>query len=105
MDALVWLIGDIRRRLGQDISVIRHSDVMATACPGRLFPWQELQTRIQQPPPATQDRIYIVQPGDTLWSIASAHLGNGTRFSEIQKLNGLATDRATLGQRLILPIR
>ena len=107
MDALVWLIGDIRRRLGQDISVIRHSDVMATACPGRLFPWAELQARLTQPvPPAAQpnEALYTVRAGDTLWSIAAARLGNGTRATEIQRLNNLSTTVISAGQRLRLPV-
>ena len=40
-DALVWLIRHIRDLYG-NIPVLRHSDVSATACPGRHFPWAEL---------------------------------------------------------------
>ena len=98
MDALVWLIGDIRQRLGQDITVIRHSDVMATLCPGRLFPWAQLQARI-----STKEREYTVREGDTLWSIASAQMGNGTRWVEIQKLNDMAGTAVRVGQILRLP--
>jgi len=32
-------------------------------------------------------RQYRVAPGDTLWSIAARHLGNGARWAEIQRLN------------------
>ena len=109
--SLVTLIQDIRRRLGQHITVIRHSDVMATKCPGRLFPWADLQARLAQPvtqpaaQPAAQpnEALYTVRAGDTLWSIAAARLGNGSRAAEIQQLNNLTSTTLTIGQRLRLP--
>jgi len=96
MDALAWLIGDIRQRRGRDITVIRHSDVMATLCPGKLFPWAQLMERLQY-------REYVVQPGDTLWSIAAAQLGNGTRHLEIRELNRLTSNAISVGQKLKIP--
>ena len=55
------------------------------------------------PPSAHADRMYEVQPGDSLWKIASRELGNGTRYAEIQALNGLTGDRILPGQVLKLP--
>lgn len=46
MIALVDLIKDIRNRYG-DLAVIGHKDVMATACPGAMFPWAELRQRLE----------------------------------------------------------
>lgn len=46
MTALVELIKDIRRRYG-DLAVIGHKDVMATACPGAMFPWADLKARLE----------------------------------------------------------
>jgi len=42
-----------------------------------------------QPAPdtASPSRTYTVQPGDTLWRIATDHLGDGSRFTEIADLN------------------
>lgn len=40
--ALVWLIGDIRKR-HPGIPVIGHKEVQATQCPGLMFPWAELE--------------------------------------------------------------
>ncbi len=45
-----------RRRLAEVLArtpvlaVVGHSDVGATACPGRLFPWVELRRRLAAPP-------------------------------------------------------
>lgn len=46
MISLVWLIKDIRTRY-PNLPVIGHKDVMSTACPGRLFPWNELRSRLE----------------------------------------------------------
>ena len=42
MKSLVWLIRDLSERYGS-LGIIGHKDVMATACPGKLFPWDELK--------------------------------------------------------------
>jgi nucleoid-associated protein YgaU len=55
-----------------------------------------------------KDRWYVVRQGDSLWTIAAAQLGNGSRFSEISKLN---TDNLNnenilvIGMRLRMPAR
>lgn len=43
--------------------------------------------------------IYVVQPGDTLWRIASIA---GVSIDQIRSLNGLTSDLLSVGQRLIL---
>ncbi len=45
MDSLIGLIFDIWKRY-PNASVIGHRDVMATACPGALFPWSELYAKL-----------------------------------------------------------
>jgi LysM repeat protein len=54
---------------------------------------------------AGPERTYVVQPADTLWSIADEHYAGDPRAAiwKLQQRNGL--DGATLvpGQRLILP--
>jgi len=48
MDSLVWLLKDyLFPRYGVK-PVIGHKDVMATACPGRNFPWAELRERLEE---------------------------------------------------------
>jgi N-acetyl-anhydromuramyl-L-alanine amidase AmpD len=46
MNALVLLIDYLREIYGMRLNVIGHKDVMATACPGACFPWEELFGRL-----------------------------------------------------------
>lgn len=41
------------------------------------------------PQPVPDVRTYTVQPGDTLWGIAAAYYGDGTRYPEIAAANGI----------------
>ncbi|MCL2574118.1 MAG: stalk domain-containing protein [Defluviitaleaceae bacterium] len=51
------------------------------------------------------NRIYTVQAGDTLWSIATRTLGDGSRYPEILTANNLDINFTfSLGQQLIIPI-
>lgn len=49
MESLQWLIRNIRGRYGK-LPVQRHKDHQATACPGRLFPYQELLKGLEVEP-------------------------------------------------------
>jgi Tfp pilus assembly protein FimV len=58
-------------------------------------------------PPATAPTA-VVQPGDTLWSVAERHLPSRDPFAmieEIRRLNGLDGYTVHAGQRLTLPRR
>jgi LysM repeat protein len=53
-----------------------------------------------------QGRLYAVKEGDSLWSISSTLLGDGSRYKEISKLNsGILKheDRLAVGMRLRIP--
>jgi LysM repeat protein len=54
---------------------------------------------------AEPERAYVVEPGDTLWSIAAAKYGGDPRGGvwKIQKRNGLRNGVIRSGQRLVLP--
>ena len=54
-------------------------------------------------PSPADDGTYTVKPGDSLWSIAERLLGNGVRFAEILRLNGLNGYTIYPGQVLKLP--
>lgn len=45
------------------------------------------QGKRNKPPPRTEYSIYVVRPGDSLWSIAEAKLDDPYRWKEIWKLN------------------
>jgi len=45
-----------------------------------------------------------VSRGDTLWSLASRHYGNGQRWRDIAAANGINNERQLrVGQRLVIP--
>lgn len=48
-------------------------------------------------------REYTVVKGDSLWAIAAKLLGNGTRYTEIVKMNGLTSNVIYSGQKLKIP--
>jgi len=50
MTSLVWLIGDIKRRMG-DLKIEEHRGVAVTACPGKLFPFAALLTQLENTGP------------------------------------------------------
>lgn len=59
MDSLVWLLKDyLFPRYGVK-PVIGHKDVMATACPGRNFPWAELRERLEDDEMAVETKIKV----------------------------------------------
>lgn len=68
----VDLVRDIRTR-HPGISVIGHRDVMATACPGRNFPWVELKKRLEERIMAEQWKLDIIQRARKLGLITEDH--------------------------------
>lgn len=53
--------------------------------------------------PGSGAKTYTVKPGDSLWAIAAAQLGDGSRCNEIKTLNGLNSNTIYPGQTLKLP--
>lgn len=58
--------------------------------------------------PAQEDtsvpyKNYTVQKGDSLWKIAAKNLGEGNRYPEVMKLNGLTSTVIRVGQVLKIP--
>jgi LysM repeat protein len=54
---------------------------------------------------AGKAQLYVVQPGDTLWSIAAARYSGDTREGiwKLQRRNHLAGATITPGERIVLP--
>ena len=53
--------------------------------------------------PGSGVKTYTVKPGDSLWAIAAAQLGDGSRYNEIKVMNGLTNNTIHAGQTLKLP--
>ncbi len=54
----------------------------------------------------SDDQQYTIQKGDTLWAIATEHLGNGSRYTEIVDANLEVIKNADLifpGQKIRIP--
>ena len=51
------------------------------------------------------ERVYVVRPNDTLWSIATRHYAGDPREAiwKLQRRNGLEGALLRPGQRLVLP--
>ncbi|MFI4859357.1 MAG: LysM peptidoglycan-binding domain-containing protein [Phycisphaerales bacterium JB063] len=53
---------------------------------------------------ATPGGTYVIQKGDTLWSIASRVYGDGQKHVDIVRANpGLNPQRLAIGQEIVLP--
>jgi LysM repeat protein len=52
---------------------------------------------------AAEYSTYTVVSGDSLWRIAARLLGDGRKYPEIKKLNGLTSDIIHAGQKLKIP--
>ncbi len=54
---------------------------------------------------AGPERVYVVQRGDTVWSIATARYGGDPRAGvwKISQRNGIRGGAIVAGQRLVLP--
>ena len=74
-----------------------HTDSTST-----VYGWVDAST-ISAGSSSTVERVYTVQAGDSLWAIAQRELGNGSRWQEISKLNGLTSTTIRVGQKLKLP--
>lgn len=53
--------------------------------------------------PVVQNRTYVVKKGDSYWKIAAQQLGKGSRYPEIQKLNGNKALYA--GMKILIPLK
>lgn len=72
---------------------------------------KETQQIVKKSAPPRQNNVetpktYSMIKGDTLWKIAQKFLGNGSRYTEIQKLNGIKDsqlNKLPIGLKLKLP--
>ena len=52
---------------------------------------------------STSYTTYTVKKGDSLWNIAKKLLGSGSKYTKIQKANGLSSSLIKVGQKLKIP--
>lgn len=70
----------------------------------RLTPSPESQITQEATTSAIAGTTYIVQPGDTLWSVSEKAYGTGFRWTEIAEANNLTEGAALVtGQQIALP--
>lgn len=72
------------------------------------YDYEEVQAKVNELAKGnatTNYLVHTVSKGDTLWGIAEKYLGNGKRYGEIMKLNKMATDFITVGQKLNIPAK
>jgi LysM repeat protein len=65
-----------------------------------------LASTSQAASPAPAPAVVVVQPGDTLWSLAARHLPSRDPYGmieEIRRLNDLSDHTLHPGQKLVLP--
>ena len=67
------------------------------------FVFDDEGTAIYPEKSAAEYGTYTVVSGDSLWRIAARLLGDGRRYPEIKKLNGLTSDVIHAGQKLKIP--
>lgn len=70
------------------------------------FPnWSEVTNRASLEDKTTEDRIYDVKKGDTLWEIARNHYGTPLKWNAIAQANDIDDPRRLrIGARLTLPL-
>ena len=80
--------------------------------PAPPLPEAKPPTPAQPPKPApgvteapAAPTTYVVQKGDTLFSIARIHLGDGKRWKEIVAINPGLSERIKPGQKIVLPAK
>ncbi|HLV58794.1 MAG TPA: LysM peptidoglycan-binding domain-containing protein [Natronosporangium sp.] len=73
-----------------------------------VLAWLVLAAPASQASGTHQPAVVVVQPDDTLWSIASRHLPGRDPYQavdEIRRLNGLSDHVIHPGQQLLVPAR
>ena len=71
--------------------------------PNLIFVGQKIKIPAGNASAQKAPKIYTVEKGDRLGAIAASQLGNGSRWPEIQKLNGLTSTTIYAGQKLKIP--
>lgn len=87
----------LARRYGTTVDAIMRANRLAST---RIYVGQRLTIPLTAPPTPPPMTIYVVQRGDTLYSIARRY---GTTVAAIQAANRLTSTTIYVGQRLLIP--
>lgn len=69
-----------------------------------VMPVQDTQVPLEQAIAGSSGLSYTIKQGDTLWDLATKHLGTGTRWREIANANGIINPRTLqIGQVITIP--
>lgn len=94
-------LSKIAARYGTTYQVIAAYNGIAD--PNLIFAGQKIKIPVGSTGAQAAPKTYTVKKGDSLWAIAASQLGAGTRWPEIQKLNGLTSTTIHAGQILKIP--
>jgi membrane-bound lytic murein transglycosylase D len=86
-------------RAGQRLSVYV-TPTQKTSINNQLASAKTETSADSKPIEVSKNKVYYVQPGDTLWEISRKH--NGISVAEIKKMNNLKSNAIKVGQKLIL---
>lgn len=89
-----------------DVPVILTEDFaegVANACVEVIVEKAKLKLKKETEAKATDYITYTVKKGDTLWSLAKTYLGNGSKYTEIETLNGIKGIK--VGQTIKIPTK
>jgi len=67
-----------------------------------------IESRADASGPSGPPPVVVVEPGDTLWNIATSHAPDGDPYvvmEEIRRLNRMPDSTVRVGERLLLPRR
>ncbi len=102
-----WLVSYILNKYPTIKTIKGHRDLMATACPGKNFPFAEIAKGITSPPvventtATTTDTVYVVKKYDTLSKIAERY---NTTYQKLAEYNGIKNPNVIYeGQKIKIP--
>ncbi len=93
---------DVRLRRGQEVLVPIVPGVVARPAPKpQPAPARVAQAPIATPAAAPKDGLYVVQQGDSLWSISQSY---GCTIADLKRANGISNHRGLqVGQQIKIP--
>jgi nucleoid-associated protein YgaU len=87
-----------------DVATVTPGAVKAKAAPRAIKGATPAIGKAKTGPPPVASKPYVIRKGDTLWDMAVAIFGDGTRYHEIAKLNGIADpNKIYVGRTLKMP--